>query len=183
MQINNKKEFYKLWEDGVLGNRTRIFHNVLDALNSGAKRIGFRQTNTPKGAKGAWTLGDTCMAIPTAAEWTKLGRTFIMDDSVPNDKSTMQGEICRTTEGLQGFIAVGRGLPPMRITMAQGLHKHYGYLSTRILLDTYMDVNSRNDLDDLLELYPDAAVEFTCFSVNVGNLPHRNTILWETRNY
>jgi hypothetical protein len=51
------------------------------------------------------------------------------------------------------------------------------------LLDRFMDPNSRADLDALLDLYPDAAVEFSCFSVNVGIFPARNTIFWETRNY
>ncbi len=84
---------------------------------------------------------------------------------------------------MQGFIAVGFGLPPMRITMAAGLHRHCGYLQTKVLLDRYMDPASRDDVDALLERYPDATIEFTCFTVNVGNIPGRNTMMWEVRNY
>lgn len=199
--ITSKRQFFELWEAGVLGNRTRLWRSLNDALASGSPKIGFREIR-PAGSTGAgaWTLLTQADHVPFVAreslrhsferrvtemyhEWKAAGRNFIMDDSVPNDKSTMQGEVCRTYRGLQSFFAVGRGLPPMRITMAQGLHRHRDGAETNVLLDRYMDPSSRDDLRDLLDLYPDAAVELTCFSVNVGNLPHRNTIFWEVRNY
>jgi hypothetical protein len=46
-----------------------------------------------------------------------------------------------------------------------------------------MDPSSRDDLDALFDLYPDAAVEFACFPHNLGIFPHRNTVIWEVRNY
>lgn len=105
-----------------------------------------------------------------------------MDDGAPDHKRTLQGEVCRTERGLQGFLEIGGHLP-MRQAMAAGLMKHYGYLQTKLLLDRYMDPSSRDDLDALLERYPDAAIEFTCFSVNAGVFPNRNCIFWEVRNY
>ncbi len=106
-----------------------------------------------------------------------------MDDGIPNNHVTMQGEICRTHRGLESYIAVGYGMEPMRITMAKGLHRHRGYAETNYLLNTRMDPSSRDDVDALLELYPDATIEFASFDVCVGNIPGRNTIFWETRNY
>jgi hypothetical protein len=194
MIIQSKRKFYELWEAGVLGNRTKIFHTLEEAFADGAPKIGFREIGKTGG--GAWiliTMKDTDVHGDRALfehrvkivfdNWKMLGRTFIMDNAVPNDKSTMQGEICRTYRGLESFLAVGRGLPPMRITMAQGLHQARGGAATNVLLDRYMDASSRDDLRDLLDLYPDSAIEFTCFSVNVGNLRARNTIFWEVRNY
>ena len=84
---------------------------------------------------------------------------------------------------MESYFAIGYGLEPMRRTMAKGLHKHRGYLETKILLDTYMDPSSRDDLDSLFDLYPDSAIELTTFDINVGQFPHRNTIIWEVRNY
>lgn len=189
MQIRNKKKFFELWEEGVLGNRTLIFRTPEEAFAvKGIKQIGFREIG--KAGGGAWTM---VSHLPkkefeeevrrTYLEWKNAGRNFIMDSSVPNEHSIMQGEICRTYNGLESFIAVGHALPPMRMTMAAGLHKHRGYLETRLLLEQYMDPNSRDDLEALFEQYPEAAIEFTCFEVNTGVFPRRNTIFWEVRNY
>lgn len=181
MIIASKREFYRLWRAGVLGNRTGVWDNVEDALASGAREIGFREVG--KAGGGAWAKVPREDARRTARVWLNLGRSFVCDDAVPNSRSTLQGEVCRTIRGLEGYLAVGYPIPPMRVAFAQGLNKHYGYLETKMLLDRFMDPCSRNDLDDLLELYPDATIEFTCFNVNVGNIPGRNTIMWETRNY
>lgn len=209
MRVKNKREFYALWEAGVLGNRTKLFHTLDEALESGEPKIGFREIGKTGG--GAWTLvtmDDTKLrelltsfpeVIPfmpnskrdlfewkvrkTHREWVEAGRTFVMDNAVPNHKSTLQGEVCYTPKGLQSFLAVGSPLPPMRVSIAQGLHKHRGPLETRLLLNQFMDPSSRDDLEQLFDRYPDAAFEFTCFSVNVGEFPRRNTIFWEVRNY
>ncbi len=181
MKITSKQQFFDLWRAGVLGNRTQLWDSPLDAFASGVATIGFRQIGTAGG--GAWCRVPRSEVLKTALDWQEAGRKFIMDDGVPNERSTIQGEVCRTFRGMESFLAIGHGLPPMRQTIAAGLHRHYGYLQTRVLLGHYMDPSSRDDLEALLELYPDATVEFTCFDVNVGNIPGRNTMIWETRDY
>lgn len=212
MIIPNKRTFYDLWKAGLLGNRTLLTDDIDEALGWGAPKIGFRSVGSAGG--GAWTLVPREKARETFEEWTKAGRKFLMDGSVPNDKSVLQGEVCRTEKGLQGFLCIrdllvrdfgfivyhelseGRtppatvtgfldttGLPPMRQTMAAGWHHHYGYLQTKLIIERYMDASSRDDLEILLDFYPDATVEFTVFDVNTGLFPHRNTIFWEVRNY
>src|SRR5690606_30639761 len=175
-----------------------LFHTLQEALDSGLPKIGFRELG--KAGGGAWELAYRAglaygTPLPSITEvhqaWSQAGRRFIMDGSVPNDKSTMQGEVCRTEKGLESFLCVRDqiirdqsiwnasaspslnfrfkpGLPPMRQTIAANLHRHRGYLETRLLLERYMDPSSRDDLDALLDLYPDASIEFTCFSVNTG---------------
>jgi hypothetical protein len=181
MKILSKIEFYRLWQLGVLGNRTNLWNNALDAYHSGCPKVGFREIG--KAGGGAWESVDRDQALATETRWILAGRRYVCDDSAPSSHSILQGEVCRTIRGLESYLAVGRGIPPMRISMAQGMHKHRGYLETKILLDTFMDPSSRDDLDALLELYPDATVEFTTFDIGVGNLPGRNTLMWETRDY
>lgn len=190
-EIHSKRQFFSLWEQGLLGNHTLLWRSVDDAYRSGVPRIGFRQLNTLKGAKGAWTLVTRDHAHATAREWAARGYEFIMDGSVPNDRSVMQGEIVRTVRGMEGYLCeraslIGLtepGLPPMRITMERGWHQALGYLETRRMVRRYLDPSSQNDLDALLELYPDAAIELTAFDCNVGVFPGRNTLFWEVRNY
>lgn len=193
--IRNKRDFFELWEKGLLGNRPPLWRNI-DEVPWSTQRVGFREIG--KAGGGAWTLVNRIEAERIWDEWRSLGRTFIMDGSVPNDHSTMQGEICRTYRGLESYLAVRdimisgtrlnlqppkQGMPPMRETMKLGWHWHRGGAATLALLDRHMDPSSRDDLNELLELYPDATVEFTCFDIDTGNIPNRNTIFWEVRNY
>lgn len=209
-EIRSKRKFFSMWREGLLGNRTLLWDTIEEALAHRPKvtNIGFREIGKTGG--GAWELAHRSKATEVYNRWKKAGRRFILDGSVPNDKVVMQGEVTRTTLGMESFLAVrselvsdfliinfnaavegldppaptlGPGLPPMRQTIARGWHRHRGYLETRILLRRYMDPSSQDDLDMLLDMYPDAAIEFTCFSVNVGVFPHRNTIFWEVRNY
>ena len=182
MKIRSKNQFFSAWEAGLLGNRTRLWRRPEDAASaSGVIEIGFRELGAAGGGK--WQRVPQSEVLATAAQWEREGRKFIMDDGVPNERSVMQGEVCRTIRGLESFLAVGHGLPPMRQSIAQGLHHTYGYIATKAILDQYMDPSSRDDLDMLLELYPDATIELACFDVEVGNIPHRRVMFWEVRDY
>lgn len=183
MEIRSKQEFYTLWETGCLGNRTQIFHCLEDAImGTPDGMIGFREVGRAGGGK--WQRSqDHLEAAVIFMQWRCEQRRFIMDDGVPNHRSTMQGEINRGIDGLYGYIAIGHGLPPMRVSMAQGLHEHFYRVQVRALMQRYMDPASQDDVDALLELYPKATIEFTCFDVCVGNIPGRNTMFWEVRNY
>ena len=201
MKITSKRIFFELWEAGVLGNRTRLWRDPREAarwgmerdihrsISSGGKKqfqgtmIGFRELRKP-GTPGAgkWCRVPWMLVSETALEWKREGHEFIMDDGCPDEYRTLQGEVIRTEKGIEGFLDTVSQLP-MRPAMAAGHMKHYGYLQTRLLLEKYMDPNSRDDLDQIFDLFPDHAVEFSCFSVNVGIFPHRNTLMWETRLY
>ena len=192
MIIRNKAEFFRLWEAGVLGNRTQLWRDPMKAwmwgwetsvsrkLGPDLPEIGFRQIGTAGGGK--WEKVPYHKVLTTADQWEKEGRKFIMDDGAPDWCRTLQGEICRTYRGLEGYLdTVGK--LPMRPAMAAGHMRHCTGSMVLALLDRFMDPSSRDDLDALLDLYPDATVEFSCFGIDVGIFPGRNTIFWETRNY
>lgn len=187
MRVASKAKFFELWEAGVLGNRTRLWRDphtaLLEARRLGIKEIGFREIR-PIGTTGAgkWEKVPREEIIDAANRWYAEGRKFLLDDGAPDDKRVLQGEICRTYNGMEGYLDTVAKLP-IRPAMAAGHMRHFSYAACKILLDKYMDPNSRDDLDMLLELYPDAAVEFSTFSINVGIFPHRNTLFWETRDY
>jgi hypothetical protein len=188
MQIRSKRQFFALWEAGLLGNRTSIWRDPQEAYRVAFEQrnlvdVGFREIRKAGSTgAGAWCKATRGAFWETVHVWRALGRQFIMDDGVPNEKQTLMGEIVRTERGLEGFITLATPLP-MRPAMAAGLMKHRSYLETRLLLEQYMDPSSRDDLDSILEMYPDHVVEFSCFSVNVGIFPRRNTMFWEVRNY
>jgi len=181
MKILSKAEFFKLWELGVLGNRTNLWIDPRAAYYSGSEIIGFREVG--KAGGGAWERAPRDEVFKTYRKWREAGRNFRMDDGTPGDQYiTLQGEICRTIRGLEGYFSSNVHLP-MRSAMRAGHMRSYGGASVLVLLRTYMDPSSQDDLFDLLDLYPDATIEFTCFNRNAGVFPNRNTIFWETRDY
>lgn len=181
MEIRSKREFYRLWHAGLLGNRPHVFTNIHDALALGAPTVGFREVGG--GAHGGkFELVPRSEALATAARWDAEGRKYSLDSAVPNPEVTLIGEVCQTWRGLEGFLAI-RSKLPMRATAAAGLFRSYQGLTVHLLLREFMDPSSRDDLDALFDLYPDAAVEFACFPHNLGIFPHRNTVIWEVRNY
>jgi len=181
MKIINKTEFYHLWEAGVLGNRTNIYRSPLKAWQAGYSLYGFRQL--AKAGGGRWERVDRKEFWNTVRNWNEWKIPFIMDSATfPADDShiTLQGEVCRTFRGWEGFMGYTPGLP---------MRKAFPYMravsgsEVLVLLDRWMDPSSQDDIRDLLDLYPEATIEFTCFTKDTGNIPGRNTLLWETRNY
>lgn len=178
MQINSKREFFQKWKAGLLGNATRLWWDPKDAWASDAQEFGFREH---RAGGGTWERVPRVHFWETVRNWNVARRTYTMDDVCPDQYQTIQGEVCRTFRGLEGYI--GASQLPMRKAMAAGILKSRSPATTHYLVDRYMDPASRDDLDALLDLFPDATVEFTCFSVDVGNIPNRNTLFWEVRNY
>jgi hypothetical protein len=194
MKVKSKFIFFEMWEAGVLGNRTQLWRNPDDAYQWGYEtalahgfrdlrypKIGFREIRTGAG-QGKWQKVSWPLVPYTAETWRKEGRKFILDDGAPDQFRTLQGELCRTYRGLEGYLdTVGK--LPMRPAMAAGHMRHCTGAMVNALLDRFMDASSRDDLRDLLDLYPDATIEFSSFSRDVGILPGRNTLFWETRDY
>ena len=181
-KVSSKAEFFELWHKGVLGNRTRLTQDPEEAWSWGASDYGFRFAKRGSGGGGLWSGVGRDTFWPTIDQWNctyGLGNYYI-DDRVPDHFQTIQGEICRTFRGLQGFI--GASHYPMRVAMQQGLLTPRSSVETLVLINTFMDPSSRDDVDQIFDLFPDATIEFTCFSCNVGVL-QRNTMFWEVRNY
>lgn len=42
---------------------------------------------------------------------------------------------------------------------------------------------SYDDIIELLKIFPEDVIEFSCYEIFIGNLPHRNHIIWEVRGY
>jgi hypothetical protein len=92
----------------------------------------------------------------------------------------MQGEIARSEYYFNLTYTFEKA--PMRIAFARDQWYTTG-LKAKALVEKYMDANTLNDLQELWDVYPEAVIEFTCFDCNIGTKPHRNTIIWEVRNY
>jgi hypothetical protein len=188
MEIRSKKEFYRLWESGCLGNKLRTWRDPRDAQRSGVPVVGFRYSDPKGGGAPWWGVVDNKGIVDRFNEIVLTGfdpRYLVVCEAAPDERATIQGEVCRALgyAGLSGLIGAVVNGRRMRDSIAAGDLKPRTGSEVAVLLNTYMDPNSRYDLEQMLDLYPDAAVEFTCYAINVGDLRNRNTIFWEVRNY
>lgn len=180
MKITTKQQFIDLYMQGVLGNKLKTWTDVNKAYNEVKELVGFRELSVGAGSFEVCNKNDI---LHVAIKWNKLGRKFYLNETDYNeDARTIQGEICYLYDGWHGFIGLCNGLR-MRDMFAAGLAKPYRGLAVKAILNYYMDDNSLYDIEQLLELYPEATIEFTCYSTTIGILPNRNTIIWEVRNY
>lgn len=185
MKISSKREFFEKWHQGILGNRTRLTQDPQIAWMWEAKDYGFRMS--PRGVGGgAWAGVPRCLFWDTVMEWDyQYGiKSYHIDNRVPDEKQTLQGEICRLCVPPFGYSGtIGATKLPMRVAMANRLLIPRSAAETIVLINTFMDPSSRDDVDAIFDLFPEATIEFTCFSCDVGNIPGRNTMFWEVRNY
>jgi hypothetical protein len=181
VEIRSKAEFYRLWTAGCLGNKPRTWSDVQDAIRARLKVYGIREMGKAGGGLFTFANGPVELAYKIR-RWKREGRKWMIDSAAPNHLTELQGEVCRTTRGLEGYLAAHSHVG-MREAIARRLLISRSPLETRILLHHFCDAASLDDIDTLLEMYPDATIEFCAYSVNVGNIPGRNTIIWEVRNY
>lgn len=181
MKIPTKAEFYRLYTAGVLGNTTRNWDKSkaleLDQ-DSTVDKIGFREIG--KAGGGRFEIVPRGQIFETAVVWSLYGINFNLSEAAPDHLIILQGEICRTFRGWEGMFSTTPGL---RMREAMKIWKSFRGLAVGVILDTFMDPTSRDAVDQLLELYPTATIEFACYSRDVGVIPNRNTIIWEIRDY
>lgn len=181
MRIGSKPEFFRLWNAGVLGFKLRTWDDPKAALAEANRPpiVGLRQVGIAGGGRLTITPIDGLMGA--VRQWTDDGLKFVICEAAPDEHGTLQGETCRTIRGWEGTMGLSNGLR-MREAMAKGLLVPRSPAVTRFLLREYMSPASLDDLDAILDLYPDATVEFTCYGEHDFGRG-RNAIFWEVRDY
>jgi hypothetical protein len=168
--IRTKREFYRLWRAGVLGNRPRTWVTVDDLLASGWTQ--------PVVVRSTAVGGPTLYGISVASALAFVNATF--NECLDDDALLIQGEVMRDVGGLA--LTYSTVCKPMKLALAERTARAHG-LAAKLILDHFLGPSSRDDLDALLDLHPGAVVEFGTYSRNLGDQPHRNTLFWEVRNY
>lgn len=175
----SKIEFYRRYMAGEFGNRPKSWANVDELLADGwpiDKPVSCRNF---KVVGGLVVLAASLEEIRTKNGGTFDDLTFV--EPVPHHRNLIQGEI-------------SRGLGPLEMSYSTRLHvsnrdcrsefaKHVSGVEVYILLRHFMFASDFENLMNLLEKFPEAAIEFSTFECCVGVLPMSNTIIWEVRNY
>lgn len=168
MIVESKSEMYELFQRGAFGNRPRM-NTELHGFKGGVCVRTLRRGGPFK----------QCQGIEEAIDYGKhLNEPFNLSELV--SAAVLQGEVWRDTKGL--YLRYTTIDKPMRLAF-QDEELHAKGMVARSLIQCYMDASSYDDLNDLLDLYDGAVVEFSCHATDVGTCPRRNTIFWEVRHY
>lgn len=187
--ILSKTLSVEMFGRGEFGNRLRQWNSIQACVKSGYKGKVALRYKDKKGGGGpckynipiehaAHELIQLCLSN---VQWNP--NYFYVNEMGPDSKITLQGEFYDNAPSWGGYYllysTVGKA---MREALAINRSHHYGNGSL-LILKQVMSRDSYEDFELLRNLYPDHVIEFSCYSINLGSLPRRNTIFWEVRKY
>ena len=183
-KIQNKKEYYLLYENEFFGNKALTWGTYEEILQSGWKgKVCIRSQRIISGKNKVIfniPLENLQYEIKKLEEKKILRREMTFNQSMPDDKLLLQGEVMRQMGEWELLYTTVK--KPMNRALEEESLSARG-LKAREIIKTYFNPSSYSDLEALMEIFPDSVVEFGCYSINIGNIPSRNVVIWEVRNY
>lgn len=184
--ITTKAEFYRLWHRGSLGNKLRTWAHPDHVPASYTGSLMLRPMNSPGGSASIVEL-----PVKKALDFWRwsiergLTKRFA-NECAPDSEAVFQGEVMRDVGRLYllgHYREYKPGAKLMRMRDALKQAKEYRGLAAEFMLRKVSVPASRDDVLELLDLYPDHVIEFTAYRRCVGNCQQRNVIIWEVRKY
>lgn len=182
-KIENKEQCYLLYHAGIFGNKALTWKSYQEIIKSGWKGLVCIRGRISL-ERGKVVYNVNINEVPEIInQFEKQGiskNNLSFNQSMPDEHLIIQGEIMKTSRGL--FLLYTTKKVPMNIALKQESLYAEG-LKAKMLLETFMFPSSYSDLNALFDLFPDSVIEFSIYDVAVGNIPNRNTVIWEVRNY
>jgi len=182
--IDSKEECYLLYEAGIFGNKAITWNSFQEILDSGWKGKVCMRGRRSQIERGKVVYNVNLNDVPKIIERFRSEGIFEnyigFNQSMPDEHLLIQGEIMRTWLGLSLWYTTKK--EPMNGALKNESLYAEG-LRAKLLLEGNMCPSSYSDLEALFELFPNSAIEFSSYNINVGNIPNRNTVIWEVRNY
>ena len=185
-RVANKRKFYEMYELGLFGNKPLTWKSRQEILDSGWKgKVCIRAGGSRNGMKRS-RVGYN---IPLANLKSKIEQLvqkgipesdLFFNQSMPDRNLTFQGELMRGIGGLNLHYTYVK--KPMNKALKISSYNTQG-LEAKMLLQKHLSPSSLSDIYCLLDIFPESIIEFSAYRIPVGNIPGRNTIIWEVRNY
>jgi hypothetical protein len=179
MTVDSKREFYRLYFAGAFGNALRTWPSLGALMASGYRgTVTIREAGRAGGGfcRYGVPVGEVHRVLLEARVHCSL---VTFNESAPDNRLVAQGEVARLVGGLALRYSTAKA--PMREAMLRARDVR-GSEAVAVLRSALTE-SSYEDLDALLDTYPDAVVEFGAYGCLVGGIPGRNTVIWEVRNY
>lgn len=178
-----KQDYLLFYDLGLLGNKALAWNSLDEIILSGYKDpicIRPRKKSTIKVTKYDIPLENAEKEINNMINLGIKPEDIAFNQSMPNKHLLIQGELMITEKGLTLFYTLAK--KPMNL----GFQEHSAHadgLRAKMILEKYFYPSTLADIQALFENFPDSVIEFSCYNVPVGNIPGRNTVIWEVRNY
>jgi hypothetical protein len=188
-KVNSKKDMFKRLQAGEFGNHVRMWSwpHYTDAYMNGERlpeAMGLRCTlpNVPFLCP-LRSYHEVKDAISQHYERGLGTERFVISEACPDDLLTIQGDYVEDPY-------VETPTPTLAFSTVKGLTNRQASanfntakgLSARIILQDYLEPDDYDWLVTLSKRYPAHVIEFSNFSVQLGNL-QRHMVIWEVRNY
>lgn len=184
LQNPDKATNHRRYAEGFYGNKLRVWSRA-ELLKSGYKGLVALRYNGRAGGTN-YPKYCTLVGVPEALElfneWVRLGAKpdlIFFGEAAPDHDLLIQGELMQSAEHYALFWTRSTRTDRGAFETAQ---QTYG-LRALALLRTHMTPASFEDVQELLDLFPDHVIEFSTYRYTLGCCRGRNTIVWEVRNY
>lgn len=178
--ITTKHLNFEYHRKGYFGNKLKTWYSFKEFLNDNYNEpVSIRYSGSNP---GMYVVYNCTNPIQTIKEFISTGANenlFIINESAPDERLLIQGELMKDYNGYYLFYSLEKG--KMRDCLKNGIH--LSGLSVKLLLQQYLFPSSFDDIMDLLDLYPNHVIEFSAYELPLGDCQNRNTIIWEVRLY
>jgi hypothetical protein len=191
MIVLNKKQNFRLCHSGVYGNRVRQWESIEEWKNSGYSEPVAMRVAMLAGGGGPKQFGvPPEQVISVARSWEKsrgIPLSEVRIAEMADGERVLQGHYLNDVYEQDGETRHGY----LRYTLATGqmpiaFEKHrdvaYGHRAD-LLIRSLMTTASYEDWQELVAEYSGHVLEFSVWNDCLGDLPHRNAIVWEIRRY
>jgi hypothetical protein len=187
--VLTKRQNYSLWQGGAFGNKLRAWRTVEEWRDSGfAGRVVLRMVEGGKGPCRYNLLPDEVESV--VHDWITMGITsdqIMVNEAAPDHDVILQGEYLNDIYALDGKVGWGyfrysRHRSQMRDALAAASEVSHG-LRSDLLLKLAMTPSSYDDWNGLIERYPGHVLEVSIYDRCLGDIPGRNSLVWEVRRY
>lgn len=156
--------------------------------------ISIRYAGPPGSHCGHWCKYDVPRSEVAAevaamvADGAEEGR-IVFNEGAPDDAIVIQGELWNgLNEASRGpmsgayWMRYSRVKEKMRIALGRSVRFSEG-LQSLMLLRSAMTPSSWADFELVMDRWPEHVIEFSVFSRCLGDVPGRNALVWEVRQY
>lgn len=175
--IKTKADFCRRYAAGEFGNHAPTWETLIEFAASRYRGL-VHLRNRVAGGETFYNLDD----FEALCKWAsfKDPSQFYCSAMAPTHLTLIQGEVQRGLWGLDLVYSTVR--LPMRDSLRVGMRIAQG-LTADVLLRKYMNQQSYEWLQYLLDEYEGHVTEFSVYDCEWGTVPGYNTVFWEVRMY
>jgi hypothetical protein len=184
--ITNKFQNYALWTSGAFGTRLRAWRTLGEWYADDYSGPVVLRTLRSGGGKWAHDV-HPCMVGAIFASFVADGyapEEIMINEMAPDHRLLLNGEFLADVvpDGRWGHLHYSRVRKPMRISLREAPEEAVG-LAAREILRSTMTAGSWEDFEELSLAYQGHVLELSVYDHCLGDVPGRNTLVWEVRRY